>query len=215
MSTKGSSLRVARVIGRCCPIGKRSAPGPSAPGPSDNTHTPARERPATPSIHSTSTQNENIAPSSSVISGIDPPPARQKSTTKRHSTPTGIRPVSHQQRIDITGSSMKSGSPLSPERLHRSTTSPSAASPPGSTGTAPKDPVTSPTDPATSTTVPDVNPLTPTRRHRLPVIVDYVETPRNSAQPTNESIDVDFICTLQYCMIQLNSDSIQIQFRLR
>ncbi|KOS43944.1 hypothetical protein ACN38_g5114 [Penicillium nordicum] len=64
-------------------------------------------------------------------------------------------------------------------------------------------------------------------RHRLPVIVDYVETPRNSAQPTNESINVDFICTLcntlRYNSIQsqfrfkfrFNSDSVQIQFRLR
>ncbi|KAJ5521417.1 hypothetical protein N7527_005532 [Penicillium freii] len=50
-------------------------------------------------------------------------------------------------------------------------------------------------DPATAATDPDANPVTPTRRHRLPVIIDYVESPRHSAQSTNESSEVDFIRT--------------------
>ncbi|KAJ5200985.1 hypothetical protein N7449_005788 [Penicillium cf. viridicatum] len=174
---------------------------PHAPGPSDgptDTHTSAREHLATTaSIHSTSTQNESIAPSSTPTI----------STTERHSTTTGIRPASHfQQRNDITGSSITSGSPVSPERLHRSATSPSAASTPSATGSSltgrastscasPDTTATAPKHPATAATAPDVNPVTPTRRRLLPVIIDYVESSRNNAQPTNKSSEVNFICT--------------------
>jgi hypothetical protein len=46
----------------------------------------------------------------------------------------------------------------------------------------------------TSANAPDVNLVTPTTRPRLAVIVDYVESPSNSAQSTNaQSSDVDFI----------------------
>ncbi|KAJ5459369.1 hypothetical protein N7530_011313 [Penicillium desertorum] len=70
-----------------------------------------------------------MAPPSSTTSAIDPTPARRKSTipavsaTESRSSPTGIRPARHFQQInDMTGSSMTSGSPVSPERLHRSAT---------------------------------------------------------------------------------------------
>lgn len=232
MSAEGSSLPpdndhpgsfFARVFGRCDTLfAKHRAPSaPHAPGPSGgetDSHTSApQHRTATGSLHSASTENETMASPSSTTSAIDPTPARRKSTipavsaTEPRSSPTGIRPASHfQQRNDMTGSSMTSGSPVSPERLHRSATRPYAASPPSATDVTsssltgrvstsfafPDTAAVTPKDSVTSANAPDVNPVTPTTPPRLPVIVDYMESPRNSAQSTNtQSSDVDFICT--------------------
>lgn len=201
MSAEGSSLYpesfFTRVFERCCTLFyKQSAPlAPYTPGLSDgktDTYTSVPEPlPVTASINSAL-----IYPS---ISATEP-----------RSTPTGIRPASHfQQRTDITGSSVISGSPVLRERLHRSATSPSATSPPSATDITgssltgrvstsfafPNTTATAPKDPTTSATAPDVNPITLTRQHRLPVIADYVESPSNSAQSTNESSAVEFIYT--------------------